>query len=268
MSELSKETKKGRVLALGDVHGAHKALVQVLERSNFDYENDTLICLGDVADGWPEVPQCFTLLAGIPKLIYVLGNHDEWFREWYRSTATMVDHLWIEQGGRATYEAYGCDQRNVPESHRKILDKARDFYVLDDRCYVHGGLPLDGGHPIMATGDELRWDRSYWMAALRAHALLEQDGHDTTEYNLGTFKEVFIGHTATTSLVDDDLPVRALNVWNLDQGAGWSGKLTIMDVETKEFWQSDFVTDLYPGVRGRARKFKKKTIPNESESES
>lgn len=41
------------------------------------------------------------------------------------------------------------------------------------------------------------------------------------------------------------------NVWNLDTGSGFSGKLTIMDIDTKEFWQSDFVRELYPNENGR-----------------
>jgi len=48
---------KGRVLCLGDVHGGDKALVQVLERSNFDPSSDRIIFLGDVADCWPEVSE-------------------------------------------------------------------------------------------------------------------------------------------------------------------------------------------------------------------
>ena len=41
------------------------------------------------------------------------------------------------------------------------------------------------------------------------------------------------------------------NVWNLDTGGGWLGKLTIMDIDTKQFWQSDFVYELYPEEKGR-----------------
>ena len=42
-----------KTFVVGDIHGAHKALVQVLERSGLDRESDTLIVLGDVVDGWP-----------------------------------------------------------------------------------------------------------------------------------------------------------------------------------------------------------------------
>ncbi len=33
--------------------------------------------------------------------------------------------------------------------------------------------------------------------------------------------------------------MKAANVYNLDTGAGGTGRLTIMEVATKQFWQSD-----------------------------
>ncbi len=36
---------------VGDIHGGAKAFKQVLEKSEFDYENDLLISLGDICDG-------------------------------------------------------------------------------------------------------------------------------------------------------------------------------------------------------------------------
>ncbi len=40
-----------KTYAMGDVHGAHKAVIQCLERSGFDKKKDELILLGDIADG-------------------------------------------------------------------------------------------------------------------------------------------------------------------------------------------------------------------------
>jgi serine/threonine protein phosphatase 1 len=45
--------------------------------------------------------------------------------------------------------------------------------------------------------------------------------------------------------------MKAANIWNLDTGAGYNGKLTIMDIKTKEYWQSDLVTELYKDKKGR-----------------
>ena len=64
------------------------------------------------------------------------------------------------------------------------------------------------------------------------------------------FKEVFIGHTST-QFWGEDTPMNAANIWNLDTGGGWFGKVSIMDVKTKEFWQSDDGKTLYPEFTGR-----------------
>ncbi len=54
-----------RRFVIGDIHGAHRALLQCFERSGFDRQNDLLICLGDLCDGWPDVDKVFDeLLAG------------------------------------------------------------------------------------------------------------------------------------------------------------------------------------------------------------
>jgi serine/threonine protein phosphatase 1 len=64
------------------------------------------------------------------------------------------------------------------------------------------------------------------------------------------FERVFIGHTSCFRL-DKGNPVWAGGVINLDTGAGWNGVLTIMDVDTEEYWQSDNVRKLYPNTVGR-----------------
>jgi serine/threonine protein phosphatase 1 len=41
------------------------------------------------------------------------------------------------------------------------------------------------------------------------------------------------------------------NVWNVDTGAAFTGKVTVMNSATKKFIQSDTVQQLYPGETGR-----------------
>lgn len=47
-----------KTFVIGDIHGAYDALLQCLERSEFDYESDRLICLGDICDRRPHVKEC------------------------------------------------------------------------------------------------------------------------------------------------------------------------------------------------------------------
>jgi serine/threonine protein phosphatase 1 len=41
------------------------------------------------------------------------------------------------------------------------------------------------------------------------------------------------------------------NVWNADTGAAFTGRLSMLDIDTKAFWQSDPLPALYPGEVGR-----------------
>jgi serine/threonine protein phosphatase 1 len=45
--------------------------------------------------------------------------------------------------------------------------------------------------------------------------------------------------------------MNAANVWNVDTGVAFYGKLTGMNVDTKTYYQSDLIRTLYPNEKGR-----------------
>lgn len=237
-----------KTFVIGDIHGAYRALKQVLERSNFDYENDTLISLGDIADGWSEVPECVDELLKIKNLIAIRGNHDVWVYDWFERGLTPI--IWTQQGGQVTIDAYIRTSKLVEQSHRDFWKNQIDWYIDEEnRLFIHGGwyysdgFPEGAKYPVNAgtIAKECHWDRSLYESAKSAHYT------KNTFKPLKQFKEVYIGHTA----IDKAEPVNILNLWNLDTGAGWFGKLTVMDINTKEYWQSDIVKTLYSKERGR-----------------
>ena len=63
-------------------------------------------------------------------------------------------------------------------------------------------------------------------------------------------KEVFVGHTQTATW-DLGVPIIADKLVMIDTGAGFKGRLTLMDVETKDFWQSDKLSRLYTNETAR-----------------
>jgi serine/threonine protein phosphatase 1 len=67
---------------------------------------------------------------------------------------------------------------------------------------------------------------------------------------LTPYKEVFVGHT-TTLYYKEEKPIHGYEVWDLDTGAGWGGRLTIMNLDTHEYFQSEFAKKLYPNHHGR-----------------
>lgn len=259
-----------RTFVIGDIHGAHLALEQCLERSGFDRENDLLITLGDICDGWAYVYECVEILLTIKKRIDLVGNHDEWFCRWLR-TGIHLDH-W-QQGGRGTKLSYVKNSggntddwflnlypQDVPESHA-LFFAGQQLYYKDKkkRVFVHGGFDYE-----LTLREQEISDRQafYWDRMLLEHALLAHNTKQPLKFR-EKVSEVFVGHTAVNYLLSHiengiitkvpelHSPLKLDCVWDLDTGAGWYGKLTIMDVDTHEYWQSDNVNELYPGEKAR-----------------
>jgi serine/threonine protein phosphatase 1 len=63
------------------------------------------------------------------------------------------------------------------------------------------------------------------------------------------YKEIYRSPPVTR--IERIRPFKKANVWNVDTGAAFKGPLTIMDVDTKEFWQSEPLTQLYFDEKGR-----------------
>ncbi len=212
-----------RTFVIGDIHG-------------FDYNNDYLICLGDVCDGWPETKESIDKLLTIKNLTYIFGNHDFWTLEWMREG--VGDEIWLDQGGAATVKSYSD---GVPPSHIEFLEQAKHYLILKTKLFVHAGIAL-GVSMERQSPQVMLWDRQMAQMAMTVHV---RNAHA----NLTGFDEVYIGHTPITPP-----PKRMCEVWFMDTGAGWSGVLSMMDIDTKEVFMSDPVPGLYPGVRGRSRR--------------
>lgn len=245
----------GRTLVIGDIHGNAKALQQVLERANVT-DDDTIIQLGDVADGWSETTKCVEILLSLPNLISLRGNHDVWVYDWINYGTQ--DHIWTTQGGQATVDSYGNVGALMDRNHKDFWNNQVDWYIDDqNRLFIHAGwgYTLPGEFEKQASyrvnagtiAKECHWDRDLLRGAKSGAVVSKATGEASGFKALEQFKEVYIGHTAT----HDALPHNYLNLWNLDTGAGWHGKLTIMDIDSKEYWQSDFAKELYADEKGR-----------------
>lgn len=231
-----------RTLAIGDIHGNYKALMQCFERSKFDDNKDRLIVLGDVYDSFPDSSKCVEELMKIEDLIWIKGNHDEWVRMWFEDEweeSPLNEIGWLSQGGYNTKESYHSEQGEFDQEmfnrHKEFIKNMVLYHIdIENRLYVHAGI--NWSMPIEKQKDQeiYYWDRLTYTL----HSLVHQDKGTTFPY-----KEVFIGHTDTTRDDPTGNPVKRANLWNLDQGAGWRGKMTIMDVDTHEYWQSDWNTE-------------------------
>ncbi|MBT2561284.1 metallophosphoesterase [Pedobacter sp. ISL-68] len=251
-----------RIMVMGDIHGAFNALAQCLERSGFDYENDILIQLGDITDGYPHVYECVEELLKIKNLIAIIGNHDAWFMEFINSD--FHPYYW-GYGGKGTLISYlknCCKEgiyfatgsgfktslvsKDIPQTHKDFFNNQMLYHIdKKRRCFVHAGF-----NRYLSFGEQREadyyWDRSLWNQALEHKATSNKKEHFEIATN---FREIYIGHSPTTRW-GQNKPMKAYNIINMDTGAGHSGRLTILDVDSKEFWQSDSVEELYIEISG------------------
>jgi serine/threonine protein phosphatase 1 len=243
---------KTRTLVIGDIHGAYLALQQVLERAAIN-ENDTLIFLGDYVDGWSQSREVIDYLIQLKSqqtCIFIKGNHDAWCEEWLDTGKTSEN--WLFHGGHQTIQSYAEASPKTTKSHLEFFNRMLNYYVdTHNNLFIHAGYSSMNGPEKEMYISNYRWDRTLWEMALSMDKQVKSDSKFYPK-RLKLYTEIFIGHTPTLHY-DIAEPMNAINVWNIDTGAAFSGKLTVMDIETKEFWQSDVVQTLYPTEVGRNR---------------
>lgn len=234
-----------KTYVVGDIHGSYKALLQAIDRSPYNPEQDRLITIGDYLDGgWHiEILPVIEYLNQLPNWIGLVGNHDSWMYDAIHNSAMTADKNWLLHGAKQTLHNLGIQYvvfdeliylRSYPAKIvSEFLDNLNLYFMDDDdNVFVHGGWTrpdqrLDKSETILSNNlSELYWDRELWYSA---------------EYRKEfPHNKVFIGHTSAMSN-----PEKRGNIWNLDSAATHGGPVTIMDVETEEFWQSDPASVLY-----------------------
>jgi serine/threonine protein phosphatase 1 len=242
-----------RVLVIGDIHGGLRALHQVIERSKVTTK-DTLIFLGDYVDGWSESPQVIDYLIDLNQkqhCIFILGNHDELLLDWLLSNNENIDEgMWYKHGGEATVLAYAKVSSVKKQAHIEFL-KSLKAYHLDDqnRLFIHAGFTNMNGIHYEYFPKLFYWDRTLWETALALDTSILKIS-ELYPKRLTLYPEIYIGHTPVTR-IGQTIPVQKACVWNVDTGAAFKGPLTIMDVDTKEYWQSEPLFHLYFNEKGR-----------------
>ena len=239
-----------RILVIGDIHGGLKALKQVFQKANVTVA-DKLIFLGDFVDGWSESAEVMTYLLALEKIqecVFIKGNHDEWCEEWLHSG--NADGTWLIHGGKETVDSYAFTNESTRMEHLHFFERM-PYYSIDEqnRLFIHAGFTSMHGPQKEFHSSNFSWDRTLWEMAITMDQRIKKDSILFPK-RLKLFNEIYIGHTPTL-YYDVDVPMQGCNVWNIDTGAAFTGKLSIMDIDTKQYWQSDPVYQLYPGEKGR-----------------
>jgi len=217
-----------KTYVIGDIHGEYDKLEKVLELSKFDYDNDLLIGLGDIVDRGANWIKCVDILLKIKNRIDIRGNHDAVFLHYIKTGMNMFRGMY---GSGITIHQY--EELDFKLPYEKFFFEQIPYYVDEQkRCFVHGGF--DRKYKI----EDNQEDTLYWDRDLLEKSLSCSKGENLKILN--DFKEVYIGHTPTITYDKRDTKPTFSGglVWNLDTGSGKGGLLTIMNIDTKEYWQN------------------------------
>ncbi|CAL2063152.1 metallophosphoesterase family protein [Tenacibaculum sp. 190524A05c] len=239
-----------RTFVIGDIHGGLKALKQLISKLNLE-EQDLLIFLGDYVDGWSESAQVLDYLINLRKkqnCIFIKGNHDQYCENWLRKG--IKNEKWLIHGGYSTIESYKDYSEEKIKVHLKFFDDMVIYHIdSNNRLFIHAGYTSDSGPQGEIYDSNYKWDRTLWEMALMMDKKI-RGNPELYPKRFKLFSEIYIGHTPTTRY-NTNIPMNGCNVWNIDTGAAFTGRLTAINVETKEYIQSDIVQKMYPKEKGR-----------------
>lgn len=239
-----------RTLVIGDIHGGLKALEQVIEKATIT-KNDKLIFLGDYVDGWSQSPEVLDYLIRLKNTfscVFIRGNHDELVLHWLQNYHD--NPMWYNHGGESTVLAYAKLTQETKNNHIAFLLTLENYHLdQENRLFVHAGFTNMNGVTSEHFPRMFYWERTLWETALALDKNMKTDDPFYPK-RFTLYKEVYIGHTPV-SRIGKTIPVQMANIWNVDTGAAFKGPLTIMDVDSKEFWQSQPLNELYSDEKGR-----------------
>lgn len=238
-----------QTVVIGDIHGGLKALKQVLQKA--DLNDAKYIFIGDYVDGWSDSAETIRFLMDFKKkkdCVFIRGNHDELLYNYLKHKDD--NPTWLEHGGAVTVESYKSVSKKEKKEHIKFLSSLENYYVdHKNRLFVHAGFFSMHGPQHEYFPNLMYWDRTLWEMVCALDPDLSKDDPRYPK-RLKHFQEIFIGHTPVTR-IGSDVPVNFANVWNVDTGAGFKGRITMLDADSKQIWQSDPVFELYPDETGR-----------------
>jgi len=128
-----------KVAIIGDIHGCHQKLLELLEKLPADIEQ--IYSTGDLIDRGPDsdkvVQECIDR-----NIICVKGNHEDMFIDYITGEGEYDKGIFEMNGGIATLEAYANENKeiDIPDEHIEFLVNMPYYIETDDFILTHGGI--------------------------------------------------------------------------------------------------------------------------------
>lgn len=212
------------IYVVGDLHGCYRLLMQELEKIRFNFEQDLLICTGDLVDRGSENLECISLLDQ-PWFLSVRGNHEE-------MCIKGRDDVWIQDmharnGGEWFYLLSTEKQDELSEIFSQ-LPLVIEIQLEDKNIGIlHADIDIHDWNQFktnIAKGErKIPGLTSAYTNALWGRGRIR---HHSKRY--GTVKnidEIYLGHTIVKKHTQID------NCHYIDIGSSYTQKLCIVKIK-------------------------------------
>ena len=211
---------KGKLWAVGDIHGCYNLLMNRLKETGFDFENDLLVAVGDLVDRGTQNIECIELLSK-PWFTSVRGNHEDLCIGGLHNESYKRCH--VANGGEWFYMLDGRAMYNIAKTFAELPVVLEINHNGKKFGFVHG-------HIEQNNWDEFKETFTQEPTAFRDPSELAMWGRDrlnddNSQYShVSGIDAVIMGHTVTQK------PCKRDNCYWIDTGAVHWGTMTILDL--------------------------------------
>lgn len=210
---------KGRLFAVGDLHGSYNLLMRRLDEIGFDFENDLLVAVGDLVDRGAQNVECVELLSK-PWFTSVRGNHEDLCTHGLHDESYKRCH--IANGGEWFYMLDGQAMYNIAKVFAELPVVLEINHNGQKFGFVHGHIEQNDWEEFKQSFSEPSRDRAPSDLAMWGRERLNPDATQYTHVN--GVDAVIMGHTVTSH------PCKRDNCIWIDTGAVHNGNLTIIEL--------------------------------------
>jgi serine/threonine protein phosphatase 1 len=214
-------TAMSKIFAIGDIHGCLDKLRKLLGLIDVDWENDTVVFMGDYIDRGPDSKRVVDYVLELRKkheqVVCLKGNHEWMFLNYLDH---REEHIYLTNGGRDTLQSYGIspdeqDRRaKLPPNHLQFFETLLPCYETENYVFAHAGV-----RPGIPMGLQDPYDL-IWIR------------HEFFMSDHGLKKTVVFGHTPFRGE-----PFVGEKMIGIDTGAVYGGPLTCLELPAMKFHQ-------------------------------
>ncbi|WP_347473827.1 metallophosphoesterase [Acinetobacter thermotolerans] len=211
---------KGKLWAVGDIHGCYNLLMTRLKEIGFDFENDLLVAVGDLVDRGTQNIECIELLSK-PWFTSVRGNHEDLCIGGLHNESYKRCH--VANGGEWFYMLDGQAMYNIAKTFAELPVVLEISHNGKKFGFVHGHIEQNNWDEFKETfTQEPTVFRDPSELAMWGRDRLDEDKKQYT--HVSGIDAVIMGHTVTQK------PCKRDNCYWIDTGAVHWGTMTILDL--------------------------------------